>query len=58
MAPRRLTDAEWAQAGVRPVALPALAAACRNQPIKARTDAAKTGRRGILAMVHEDTPVV
>lgn len=49
--------------GFRPVALPALAAACRRAP-SAKAMTVKAGeraageRRGILEMVHEDAPIL
>ena len=57
---RRSIDAEnGSREGFRPVALPALAAACRITGPAARVeDRPAAGRRGILEMVHEDAPIL
>ncbi|WP_375462837.1 hypothetical protein [uncultured Methylobacterium sp.] len=44
--------------GFRPLALPALAAAAQLRKAAVKPDLAPAERRGILAIVHEDAPLV
>lgn len=56
---RRQSEAGGPGEGFRPVALPALAAACRiRSPAVPVQDRPAAGRRGILEMVHEDAPLL
>lgn len=55
---RRQMDQTESRRGFRPLALPALAAATRS-PAAAQKPAGKSeSRRGILDLVHEDTPIL
>ncbi len=56
---RRQMDQAEGPHGFRPLALPALAAAARVHAVKApKRQSATTQRRGILDLVHEDTPIL
>lgn len=55
-AERRQMDQGEARYGFRPLALPALAAAAQaRKPVT--KGAARPGRTGVLAIVHEDAPI-
>lgn len=56
---RRQMDQTEGRCGFRPLALPALAAATRAADTVRKKPAADAGpRRGILDLVHEDTPIL